>query len=102
MTSSYNTSDIFRLLSSALILLNDKQIKVGEYNLEGDEKEEKKAVDLVDYIVRAVGNEMIDRWGETEESVKKALEQTTIDFSEFAYPKKDKGVGVYKNTLTYI
>ncbi len=96
-SQSYSAEDIFRLRHDALILLNGKQMKVSEYNLEGEEKEETKTVELVEYIIRAVGNEMLEKWGETEESVKKSLDESKMGLSDFAYAKDGKGLAIYKN-----
>ncbi len=73
--NKYTIQEIFELLGRSLILLNDKEITVSEsdHNDE-EEKEVKQRVSLLDYIVRAVGDELIDRWGETDESIATALD----------------------------
>lgn len=95
----YSLEDLFMLLGQSLILLQDKQISVSETNNmdELDEKETKTRVSLVDYIVRAVGDELVDRYGETEETVRQALDSTEMDFEEIAYPKEKSCVAIYND-----
>jgi hypothetical protein len=100
MTSEtkYTLQEIFELLGRSLILLQDKHITVSETDHEGDdEKEVKQRVSLVDYIVRALGDELIDRWGETDESIAKALDATQMDFGEIAYAKISKSLAIYND-----
>ena len=94
--SKFTLSEIFELLSRSLILLQDKQITVVESDLQCD-AEVKRRVGLVDYIVRAVGNELLERWGETEESIQTALDKSKIDFDTIAYAKESKGVSIYND-----
>ena len=96
--TKYTLQEIFELLGRSLILLQDKHIPVSETDHEGDdEKEVKQRVSLVDYIVRAVGDELIDRWGETDESIAKALDATQMDFGEIAYAKISKSLVIYND-----
>jgi hypothetical protein len=96
--NKYTIQEIFELLGRSLILLNDKEITVSEsdHNDE-EEKEVKQRVSLLDYIVRAVGDELIDRWGETDESIADALDATQMGFSEIAYAKLSKGLAIYND-----
>jgi hypothetical protein len=96
--STFTLSEIFELISCSLILLQDKQITIVESNLKNEEEPDiKQRIGLVDYIVRAIGNQLLERYGETEESIKKALENTKIDFDSLAYPKESKGVAIYND-----
>ncbi len=96
--TKFTLSEIFELISRSLILLEDKQITVVESNLENEEEPEiQKRIGLVDYIVRAVGNQLLERYGETEESIKKALEDTKRDFDSLAYASHSKGVAIYND-----
>jgi hypothetical protein len=96
--NKYSIQEIFELLGAALILLNDKHITVSETDRESDdEKEVKQRVRLLDYIVRAVGDELIDRWGETDESIAKALDDTQMGFDEIAYAKLNKCLAIYND-----
>jgi hypothetical protein len=96
--NKYTIQEIFELLGRSLILLNDKHITVSEtdHNDE-EEKEVKQRVSLTDYIVRAVADELIDRWGETDESIAKALDATQMDFGEIAYAKISKSLAIYND-----
>ncbi len=94
--SKFTLSEIFELLSRSLILFQDKQITVVESDLHSD-AEVKRRVGLVDYIVRAVGNELLERWGETEESIQTALDKSKIEFDIIAYAKESKGVAIYND-----
>lgn len=78
-----------------MILLDNKQIRVIESDLTDKEKDVETTTSLPNYIVRAVAELLIEKYGETEESITKALQETGIDFPEIAYPKKDIGVGIY-------
>lgn len=96
--TKFTLTEVFELISHSLILLQDKQITVVESNLENEEEPEiKQRIGLVDYIVRAVGNQLLERYGETEESIKKALEKTKIDFDSLAYASSSKGVAIYND-----
>lgn len=95
---TYTTQEIYEILANALILLQDKTLTVSEserYNEKAEEVE--KRVSLVDYIVRAVGDELIEHYGETETSVKEAIRATKIDFDEFVFPNEEKCVGIYND-----
>lgn len=94
--SKFSLSEIFELLGRSLILLQDKHITVVESDHETD-AEVKERVSLVDYIVRAVGDELLERHGETEESIQTALDKTQMEFSSIAYPKESKGVSIYND-----
>ena len=94
----YSTQDLFWILGQALILLHDKRITVIEsdrYNEEAEGRE--KQVSLVDYIARAVADELVEHMGETEEDVKEAIEKTEMDFDEITHPKNDKCIGIYND-----
>lgn len=94
----YTTQDIFWILGQALILLNDKQITVNEsdrYDEEG--KEDIKRISLVDYIARAVADELVEHFGEKKEDVKEAIQKTDMDFDEVTYPDENKCVGIYND-----
>lgn len=94
----YTTQDIFWILGQALILLNDKRITVIESDRYDEEKEgEEKRVSLVDYIARAVADELVEHMGETEEDVKEAIQKTEMDFDEITYPKETKCIGIYND-----
>ncbi len=94
----YSLSDVFELLGRSLILLQDKQITVVESDLEDETLPEvKERISLVDYIIRAVGNELLDRYGETEKSIETALEKTQMDLDPLAYAKPSKGVAIYND-----
>ena len=96
--TQFTLSELFTLLRDSLILLQDKQITVVESDLEDESKPEvKERISLVDYIVRAVGNELLERYGETEVSIKTALENTKRDFDALAYAKESKGVAIYND-----
>ena len=96
--TQFTLSEIFILLSDSLILLQDKHITVVESDLENDRAPEvTQRISLVDYIVRAVGNELLERYGETEESVKNALENTKREFDALAYASHSKGVAIYND-----
>ena len=96
--SKFTLSEVFELLSQSLILLHDKQITIVESDLHDESLPEvKQRVSLVEYIVRAVGNQLLERYGETELSVKEALDKTKIDFDTIAYPKESKGVSIYND-----
>ena len=96
--TQFTLSELFTLLSDSLILLQDKQITVVESDLEDESKPEvKERISLVDYIVRAVGNELLERYGETEASIKTALEDAKRDFDALAYAKESKGVAIYND-----
>ncbi len=94
--SKFSLSEIYELLGRSLILLQDKHITVVESDLESD-VEVKQRVSLVDYIVRAVGDELLERYGETEESIQIALDKTQMDFGSIAYAKESKGVSIYND-----
>jgi hypothetical protein len=94
--NKYTLKEIFELLGHSLMLLNEKYITVSECD-EDSTKEVKQRVSLVDYIVRAVGDELIDRWGETDESITSALKATHMDFGEVAYAKISKSLAVYND-----
>ena len=95
----YTTQDIFWILGQALILLNDKRITVIESDRydENSKDEKEKRVSLVDYIARAVADELVEHMGETEEDVKEAIQKTGMDFDEITYPKGDKCLGIYND-----
>ena len=93
--NKYSAQEIFELLGHALMLLSDKQVTVSEY--EEDHKEVKQRVILLDYVVHAVGDELIDRWGDTDESIADALDATQMGFSEIAYAKLSKGLAIYND-----
>lgn len=96
--SKYSLQEIFELLGHSLILLQDKHITVVESDLHDESVPDvKQRVSLADYIVRAVGDELLQRYGETEESIHTALEKTQIDFESIAYPKESKGVAIYND-----
>ena len=98
MTSEkkYTTQDLFWILGQALILLNDKQITVCESDRYDEKAEEnERRVGLVDYIARAVADELVEHFGEKKEEVKEAIEKTGMDFDEIAYPNENKCVGIY-------
>lgn len=95
MTQTYSVEELFWILGQSLILLHDKRITVIESDMNEQKEDVETTVSLVDYIVRAVGDHLIEKHGETEESIAKALEATTMEFPEIAYPKKDIGVGIY-------
>ena len=92
---TYSVEDLFWILGQSLILLHDKQITVVECDMKEEKEDRTIQASLVDYIVRAVGDELVEKCGETEESIAKALEKTKLDFSEVAYPKKDIGVMIF-------
>ena len=94
--SKFTLQEIFELLGRSLILLQDKHITVVESD-HSSESEVKQRVSLVDYIVRAVGDELLERWGETEQSLGEALDNTQMDFGSIAYPKDSKGVAIYND-----
>ena len=94
----YSTQDIFWILGQALILLQDKHITVIEsdrYDENSDGQE--KRVSLVDYIARAVADELVEHFNEAEKDVKEAIQKTEMDFDEITYPKNDKCVGIYND-----
>lgn len=94
----YTTKDIFWLLGQALILLNDHHVTVHESDrYDEDSKETKKRVSLVDYIARAVADELVEHMGETEEDVKEAMQKVEWDFDEIAYPNESKCIGIYND-----
>lgn len=94
----YSTQDLFWILGQALILLQDKTIKIHESDRYNEEAEEvTKRVGLVDYIARAVADELVEHFGETKEDVKKAIEDTKMDFDEIAHPDDQKCVGIYND-----
>ncbi len=96
--TKYSLSEIFELLGRSLILLQDKSIPVVESDLEDESiPEVKERIGLVDYIIRAVGNELLERYGETEESIEAALEKTQMDLDPLAYAKASKGVAIYND-----
>lgn len=94
----YSTQELFWILSQALILLSDKHITISESNRydENDEGKEKR-VSLVDYIARAVADELVEHFGETQEDVREAIEKTEMDFDEIAYPDENKCIGIYND-----
>jgi hypothetical protein len=95
---TYTKKEIFWILGQALILLNDKRITVNESDRYDEESEiVKKRVSLVDYIARAVADELVEHMGETEEDVKEAIQKTEMDFDEIAYPKQGKSLGIYND-----
>ncbi len=94
----YSTQDLFWILGQALILLNDKHITVIEtdrYDENG--KENEKRVSLVDYIARAVADELVEHFGETQEDVRQAIEDTKMDFDEITYPDENKCIGIFND-----
>lgn len=94
----YTTQDIFWILGQALILLKDKQITVNESDrYDEDSKEDIKRISLVDYIARAVADELVEHMGETEENVKEAIKKTEMGYGEVTYPKETKCVGIYND-----
>ena len=95
--TTYTLKEIYELLGQSLILLQDKQITVVEQSISTEGHEDKRRVGLVDYIVRAVNNELLERYGETEESIAKALDDTKMEFDRIAYPKNDMGVSIYND-----
>jgi hypothetical protein len=96
--NKYTLKEIYELLGAALILLQDKHITVSETDREDeDAKEIKQRVSLSDYIVRAVGDELIDRWGETDESIANALDDTRMEFGTIAYAKISKCLAIYND-----
>ncbi len=96
--NKYTTQEIFELLGRSLILLQNKQITVSEIDdSDSESKEVKQRVSLVDYIVRAVADELIDRWGETDKSIAKALDDTQMEFGEIAYAKISKCLAIYND-----
>lgn len=95
--SGYSTKDLFWILYQSMILLYRTQITVIESDLNGEKKDVETRTSLSNYIIRAVGDYLIERCGETEESIAKALTETGLQFPEIAYPKEDIGVGIYSN-----
>lgn len=92
--------DLFWILGQALILLQDKQITVNEsdrYDETETEEDNTRRVSLVDYIARAVADELVEHFGETKEDVKEAIEKTEMDFDEIAYPDDTKCIGIYND-----
>ncbi len=95
---TYTKQDIFWILGQALILLADKQITVIETDrYEEDGKENERRVSLVDYIVRAVADELLEHFGENQEDVRKAIEDTKMDFDEITYPDENKCIGIFND-----
>ena len=99
MTSEtkYTLKEIYELLGRSLLLLQDLSITVVEQSISTEGPEEKRRVGLVDYIVRAVNDELLERYGETEESIAKALDESYVEFDRIAYAKNDMGVSIYKD-----
>lgn len=94
----YSNQDLFWILGQALILLNDKFITISETDRYSDEEiESKKRVTLLDYIARAVADELVEHFGETENEVKEAIQKTGMDFDEVTYPQNNKCVGIYND-----
>lgn len=94
----YSTSDIIQILAYALILLDSRIITVSESSrYDESAPEEEKRVSLTKYIIRAVADELVEHFGETEEGVKKAMQETTLELSEFLYPNQEKCVGIYND-----
>lgn len=94
----FTTTELFWILGQALILLNDKQITVSESDRYDEDTESKeKRVSLVDYIARAVADELVEHFGETKEDVKEAIQKTEMDFDEIAYPDENKCIGIYND-----
>lgn len=94
----YTTQDIFWILGQALILLNDKRITVIETDrYDENSTEMEKRVSLVDYIARAVADELVEHMGETEEDVKEAIQKTEMDFDEIVYPSENKCIGIFND-----
>lgn len=95
---NYTKKDIFWILGHALILLNHKQITVLESDQYDEElDQDKKRVSLVDYIARAVADELVERFGEKGEDVKEAIQKTGMDFDEIAYPQETKTITIYND-----
>lgn len=97
---TFTTTEIIQMLSYALILLQDKSLTVHEserYDESPEAEGTEKRVSLADYIVRAVAEEMVEHFGETDEGVKKAIQETKIDFDEIVYPNQNKTVGIYND-----
>jgi hypothetical protein len=96
--TKYTLSEVFELLGHSLILLQDKQITIVESDIEDETKPEVKVrISLVDYIVRAVGDQLLERYGETEASIQEALDKTKMEFDPMAYAKESKGVSIYND-----
>lgn len=94
----YSIQDLFWILGQALILLHDKTIKIHESDRYGENAQEvSKRVGLVDYIARAVADELVEHFGESQDDVKEAIEKTEMDFNEIAYPDETKCVGIYND-----
>lgn len=92
----YSLIDIFHLLGKALILFHDKTIKVDESDTITDTSSIKR-VALVDYIVRAVADELVQRSSESKEAIVEAILATEMDFDEFTYPDETKSVAIYND-----
>ncbi len=94
----YTKQDMFWILGQALILLHDKSLTVIETDRYDDNgRENERRVSLVDYIVRAVADELVEHFGETQEDVRKAIEDTKMDFDEITYPDENKCVGIFND-----
>lgn len=94
----YSLEDIFWILGQALILLQDKQITVIESDRYDEEsKEEEKRISLVDYVARAVADELVEHFGEQQETVSEAIEKTGMDFDSITHPDESKCIGIYND-----
>ena len=94
----YTNTELFWILGRALILLGDKHITVGECDRnDEDEKETIQRVSLLDYIARAVADELVEHFGESAEEITKAIRKTKMEFDVFAYPDETKSLGIYND-----
>lgn len=94
----YTNTELFWILGRSLILLGDKHITVSESDrYDEDEKETTRRVTLLDYIARAVADELVEHFGETADDITKAIRKTKMEFDDFAYPDESKSVGIYNN-----
>ncbi len=96
MESKLTLPEVFQLLGRSLLLLQNKTLTVVETDFH-DESEVKQRVSLVDYIVRAVGDLLLEEYGMTEESLRKALDESKMDFGDIVYPKESKGIAIYND-----
>lgn len=95
----YTNTELFWILGRSLILLGDKHITVSESDRyeENMDGQTTRRVTLLDYIARAVADELVEHFGETADDITKAIRKTKMEFDDFAYPDESKSVGIYNN-----
>lgn len=85
---SFTLQEVFELLHSSLFAYFDKPVTLTVEDNAGNET--KHYINALTLIDRAVGEQLVERWGLTHADVRKAMEASGID-EEAAFPDENMG-----------